>query len=158
MQNHLSKFVVVLAALALCHSNSWAKEHKKRPPVDGKALAEKFIRPVNGQTALVFNEKGQVISINKDGAVMPSCQPCSAKLEETYGPQCKKARLASELLPLLNEGKVEENSSTPLICDKLTNTTIQTVNPITVIEHTGSQCVTFLVQGDSGPKIFQYCW
>jgi hypothetical protein len=153
----------VLILLA-CQSSVWAKPSAMAAPqVDGKAIAEKIIRPNQGLTALVFNEKGEVMVVNREGLALPACQVCSPELEASYGPKCSKARQMSVITKAMTQGKqidttVAATKKSPLICDKLMHTDVLNINPITVIKHTGSECFSFVIHSDGEPKIFQICW
>ena len=128
-------------------------------PVDGKALAERFIRPTGnkGVVALVFDDNGNVIAVTREGRTVPTCQVCTPELERKYGPRCAKARRVSDLKSLLDD-KPASAALPPPVCDKLANTTIEDVNPISAIKHTGSQCISFFFNANGQAQVYQYCW
>jgi hypothetical protein len=116
----------------------------------GKAQTEKIIRQNDGVAAIVFNEKGQPVVVNREGQLVPTCQICTPELERKFGPQCAKAGKASEAT-----GKQGEST---LICNKLNNTNVLGVEPISVLRHTGSECMTFFFNNGGQPLIYQFCW
>ncbi len=120
-------------------------------------LAERFVKPASGAVALVFNEQGETIAVTRDGKVLPSCQICTPELERIYGPKCIRARKASETLPPASTS-TRDKAAAPLICNKLMDTNVQAVSPISVLRHTGSQCMTFFFNNGGQLQISQYCW
>lgn len=132
------------------------------PAPDGKMLAEKFVRPTaEGTVALVFNDKGEVVAVTRGGRVLPSCEICTPELERVYGPKCIKARQMSDVLSGADktpDDKEHAAGKPPLICNKLMNTNVQSVNPISVVNHTGSRCMTFFFNNGGKIEIAQYCW
>ncbi len=132
-------FFWALAAL-VCHSPVWAKEKTKKPSIDAPLIAEKIIKPHNGKTALVFDDKGKLTLVNNQGQVIPKCTICSEELEKKWGEKCKDAPKQSDKRP--KDG--------PLICDKLMHTDIKAVTPITVLKHTGSECLSYLLPDTGG--------
>lgn len=99
------------------------------PQPDGKKLAETFLTPGNGIVALVFDEQGQAVVVTRDGRVL---QPC---------------RLPGQKTP----------SDAP-ICETLVDTTVQACLPITVLRHTGSQCMAFIINVDGQQFVYELCW
>ncbi len=129
------------------------------PPIDGKAVAEKLIRPNKGAIALVFDENGQPTVVNKEGQIVPACQICTPELEHKYGPQCAKARKVSENPAANANSKMPAATGDgPLICNKLIGTNVQAVKPVTVLKHTGSDCMTFFFELGGVTQAFEYCW
>ncbi len=148
-----SRVIAALGALLLCScalSQPAPTTPRPAPVTDGKTVAEKIIRPNNGALAIVLDEKGQAIVVNKNGQAIQPCQVCTPDLERRYGPQCAKAQQLSE--------KPGSALATPQICTKLMGTNVQGVKPITVLRHTGSQCMTIFLDSDGSSLAFEYCW
>ncbi len=148
--------VVLLPIIGLWSCGAMSQPAPTQSPqssnaVEGRALAEKFIRPNNGTAAIVFNEKGDAIVVNKEGQVVQPCQVCTPELERRYGPQCSKA-------PKTTEMSTATDKQTPAICNKLVGTTVQGVKPISVLRHTGSECMTFFFNNDGIFTAYEYCW
>jgi hypothetical protein len=157
---------LAFCAMALVHGAAWSQQQPSAEPAapvaapapsaEGKELAEKFIRPIpKGIVALVFDEKGEVIAVTREGRTLPTCQVCTPELARKYGPRCAKARKLSDLKSAADDRKA---AAAPLICDKLVNTTIEDVSPISAIKHTGSQCISFFFNSNGQAKVYQYCW
>lgn len=122
------------------------------PKVDSKAMAEKIIRPSGGVAAIVFDEKGDPTAlVTKEGLTVPACRACTPELEQRYGPQCAKA-------PRASDPDAAAKATTPLICNKLTNTTVRAVKPVSVLRHTGSECMSFFFDLNGEGLVYQYCW
>ncbi len=149
----VSRAATALGALLLCSCALSQPAPVVRPAPageDSKVLADKLIRPNNGAVAIVLDEKGQAIVVNKEGRLIQPCQVCTPELERRYGPQCTKARQSSD--------KAGANSGTPQICSKLIGTNVQGIKPISVLRHTGSQCMTIFFDNDGSSLAFEYCW
>lgn len=145
----VKKISMLLPLLAL-----WSCAAVSQPSGDNsKALAERAIRANNGVAAIVFNEKGDPIVVTKEGLRIPSCQVCSPELERKWGPQCAKARKVSEA----PAGAVS-SSEEPLICNKLMGTNVQGIKPISVLRHTGSNCITIAFDNGGISEVFDICW
>jgi hypothetical protein len=129
-----------------------ANGHKAKP-VDGKAAAEKFILPHHGVAAIVFDEKGHGVVIDKDGVTLPNCQMCTETLEKKYGPKCEKAPKVSEII---KDPATASKHSDPPVCDKTLSTTVRSATSINIVEHSGSQCRTIFIP--EPPHVVQYCW
>ena len=170
MSTHKLTAVLAFCALALAHvaassqpvETATAQAFAPAPasaPVDGKALAERFIRPTGnkGVVALVFDDNGNVIAVTREGRTVPTCQVCTPEMERRYGPRCAKARHVSDLKSMLDD-KPASAALPPLVCDKLDNTTIEDVNPISAVKHTGSQCISFFFNANGQAQVYQYCW
>lgn len=154
---------LAFAALLCCHGIARAQPVPSAAAPEGSSLAERFIRPASGAVALVFNENGDVIAVTRDGHVLPSCQVCTPELERIYGPKCTRARKLSDFhapaasrKPVTTDDKAA--AAPPLICDKLMNTNVQGVTPVSAVRHTGSQCMSFFLNSDGQAKVYQYCW
>lgn len=152
------KIFLTMASLLLCSCAVMSQPAPEPVPTsDGKAMAERFVRPSNGMAAIVFNEKGQPIVVTREGKVVPPCQICSPELEKRYGPKCAKAR---QIETSSSEGKTstQADPSAPLICTKLMNTNVTDVKPISAIRHTGSDCMTVFFNADGQSLSFEFCW
>ena len=126
---------------------------------EGRMLAERFVKPSAGAVALVFNEQGEAIAVTRDGKVLPPCQICTPELERIYGPKCTRARKASEALSTAGASTPGTAAAAPpLICNKLMDTTVQAVSPISMVRHTGSQCMTFFFNNGGKLQVSEYCW
>jgi hypothetical protein len=152
----IRQLTATLALLAIaCISNVACSRSEGDKTSENKAIAERALGSNKGAVALVFNEEGEVISATtRDGRALQACQICTPEMERKYGAKCEKARRASDALKEPSSPREDR----PLICDKLMNTNVQAVNPISVIKHTGSQCVTYMVYNGGTAKILQYCW
>ena len=148
----VSRITAALGALLLCSCalSQPVSTTRPTPATDGKRMAEKIIRPNNGAVAIVLDEKGQATVVDKEGQVVQPCQICTPELERRYGPQCAKAKQLNE--------KTEAASTTPQICTKLMGTNVQGVKPISVLRHTGSECMTIFLDSDGSLLAFEYCW
>jgi hypothetical protein len=154
---------LLVASLAFCNAG-WAQDTRQSvTAMDARTVADKLIRPNNGAVALIINEQGRIVVVDREGKTLPSCQVCTPELERRYGPKCVKAKKVSELALL--DGREREEAikeadaqNAPLICDKLMSTNVQDVEPISVVRHTGSQCMSFFVNSNGQAKVWQYCW
>jgi hypothetical protein len=139
-------------------SASRETSHEKNKKGDGP-----FSR---GIASLVFDEEGKVTVMGRDGKPLPACQICTPELQKQWGPRCEKATSApssQSMNPTKQHASTAFNAlptpaAAPLICNKLQGTDVLGVTPVTVLEHTGSKCMTFLV--NSAGKLFTYqvCW
>jgi hypothetical protein len=136
----ISSAIAMAAALLLTPMLSSAS------PASNKAdAAKRLITPQAGLGAIVFNDKGEAIVVDKEGQPVPSCQLCNAEMEKIYGPRCEKAEKLTDRM----KDKTANTQATPPICEKLLNTTIRSVNSMTLLEHTGSHCITIIIGGIS---------
>lgn len=168
----MKKFALIVPALALwsCAAVSQpqspepqpqaATQARPQPRGDGAALAERFIRPHNATAAIVFDDKGRAIVVNKEGRVVPACQVCTPELERQYGPQCSKAAQATDatMPPKGQPRQAPTGAPVAPICNRLFGTTVQGVKPISVLRHTGSECMTFFFDNGGHAEAFQLCW
>lgn len=102
-------------------------------PMPTDSLGEKFMRSQNGETAIIIDANGRASVINKLGKVVTPCQPCSPEMEQKFGPKCTKIPASKEDSP---------------ICTKLIGTTVQSVQSINILRHTGSNCQTVFINID----------
>lgn len=99
------------------------------PQPDGKVLAETFVTPGKGVVGVVLDEAGRPVVVTHDGRVLQACRLPGDKSPSDL-PECKT----------------------------LVDTTVQAVLPITVLRHTGSQCMAFIMSIDGQQVVFEYCW
>jgi hypothetical protein len=139
----ITSAIAVATALLLCPMLSSANPATDK--ADKAAAVKKIITPPDAIGAIVFGNKGEITVVDKEGQPVPSCQLCTVEMEKIYGPRCEKASKLADLA----QNKTPKPQSTAPICEKLLNTTVRNVNPMTMIEHTGSHCFTIIVAGVS---------
>lgn len=108
-------------------------------PSNGAQLAEKFIKPVDGKVALVVGADGEVTVVDLNGKIVPACK-----------------------LPGVTEfagKKVQQQADSDLpICRGTVGTTIQKVTPVSITNHTGSNCITFTFVRSGHVQSSTFCY
>ena len=97
-----------------------------RPPhgeaSNGAQLAAQFIKPVDGKLGIIVGADGELTVVDLNGNIVPECR--LSGIDHSDG---KEARQAATDLPT---------------CRGTIGTTIKKVTPISVTNHTGSNCYT----------------
>lgn len=132
---YLMLSILSLFALAACQ-----KPEGHQPPLDGKALAERFIKPAGGQAiaGVVFNEAGDAIAITADGKVVEPCRLPSAEGDANKQAGVDGTQLAE--------------------CHGTTDTSIYKISQVSAVRHKGSNCMTFSVVADGDVTTRTFCW
>ena len=132
----------LVSILSLCFLAACQKPAGNPPPLDGKALAERFIKPAGDQgiAGVVFNKEGDAIAVTADGKII---EPC--RLPSTEGETAKPAAPGANGAPMAE-------------CHGTTNTEIYKISQISAVRHKGSNCITFAIPIDGTISIETYCW
>lgn len=96
-------------------------------PLDGKALAEQFLKPSDGkaESGVLFDKNGNVVAVvSADGSIAKSCRLPKPDRAENEKAAAETTTDAAQL---------------PL-CHGSTDTTIYGVSQVTVVSHKGSYC------------------
>lgn len=133
---------LLLSALSVCLLAACQKPEANQPALDGKALADRFIKPAGGQAVagVVFNEKGDAIAVTADGKVVEPCRLPSAEEQSD-----KTARASQDAAQLAE-------------CHGATNTSIYGISQVTAVRHKGSNCMTFAMVADGVVSARTVCW
>ena len=132
---YLMATILSLFALTACQ-----KPQVHQPQLDGKELAERFIKPAGGRAiaGVIFNEKGDAIAITADGKIVEPCSLPSTEGDASKSTGVEGAQLAE--------------------CHGTTNTAIYKISQITAVRHKGSNCMTFSVVADGYVSTRTFCW
>ena len=130
-----------LSLISLCALTACEKPDGIPPVIDGKALADRFVRPAGEQgiAAVVFNKEGNPIAVTADGKVLEPCRLPSSDMDTTQAPTDAKAAPLQE-------------------CHGTSNTSIYGISQISAIRHKGSNCMTFAFPVDGYVSIQTFCW
>lgn len=116
------KQIALLLPLGLSLAACQHVGHPRSGPSNGPELAERFVKPVDGLVGIVVGRDGELTVVDRDGNVVPACSLPGVHPEEGKAP-----RAADSDLPT---------------CRGTTGTNILKVTPISVMNHTGSECIT----------------
>jgi hypothetical protein len=133
---------LLFSVLSLCFLSACQKPAGNPPPLDGKALAERFIKPAGDQgiAGIVFNKDGNPIAITADGKIIEPCH-----LPSPDGAAGKPATTTA------SGAQIPE-------CHGTTDTAIYNISQVTTVRHKGSTCITFAIPVDGYVSIYTYCW
>lgn len=115
------------SGLALLLTGCGHMMHERHhPPVASNSqdiMGSKGVRDFKANGALLFGPGGELQVVDAKGDPVPAC-----------------------VLPASPEDKRKVDANLP-VCEKLKNTTVRRVDSISVLEHTGSTCVTVIIYG-----------
>jgi hypothetical protein len=132
---------LLLCTASLCVLVGCQKPVGDPPVLDGKELAERFIKPAGEQAVagVVFNKEGDAIAVTADGKVL---EPCRLPSPEGEPVQTSTNPKAAELKE----------------CHGTTNTSIYKISQISAVRHKGSNCMTFSTPVDGYIYTETFCW
>ncbi|MBX3678731.1 MAG: hypothetical protein R3E33_00885 [Rhodocyclaceae bacterium] len=102
-----------------------ACQHMPHPGGDasnGSELAQRFVKPVDGLVGIIVGRDGELTVVDRNGKVVPACS-----LPGVHPDDGKRSTAIDSDLPT---------------CRGTTGTNILKVTPISVMNHTGSDCIT----------------
>jgi fructose-1,6-bisphosphatase/inositol monophosphatase family enzyme len=133
---------LLLSVLSICFLAACQKPETGHPPLDGKALAERFIKPAGDQgvAGIVFNKEGDAIAITADGKIVEPCRLPS--MDEKSNKTTSESQVA---VPLAE-------------CHGTTDTSIYSISQVSAVRHKGSNCITFAMVADGVVTARTVCW